>query len=201
MQIPGTASQIARHPIFDASGTSTGSAQLVLPEAKARSLLYLQNISDTVMYVEMGSARATATLTSGAVTGFTITNAGFNFTIPPIVTLLGGGNPGNSTFLGAGLPLYDSPTNVATATAVLTAGAVSSLVVSNPGSLYKTAPYVFISNSPNDPSGCAVPSAGVGFYLAASGGSITIDGTACPTDPVALFCASSGKAFVCKFMN
>lgn len=201
MQLIGAAGQQRNDPLFDASGTSTGAAQLLLPQQKQRSLLLIQNISDTVMYIEFGSARATATLTSGVVTSCTVTNGGFGFTIPPRIEFLGGGHPGNSTYLGATEPFAQSPSKPAQAHCVLSGGAVSSIVVDDGGSGYAIAPYVYIRNSLNDPNGCASPSATSGLYLAANGGSFFNDGTACTTDPVALFCSVGSKAFTVKFMG
>lgn len=207
MQLPNTRGQQQRDNLYDASGTITtgGTAQLLLPEAKSRSLLILQNISDTAMFVEFGSARATATLTSGVVTSCSITNAGFGFTIPPIIEFLGGGNDGwnmgNPTMNTPGLPGWPSPANPALGIAVLSGTTVGSITVTNGGANYKNAPYVFIRNSYNDPFGCATPSATSGIQLPAN---MTVpfifNGTACPTDSVAIFCATTEKSFACKYM-
>lgn len=202
MQPQGNRSQGRRDFLYDASGVSTGSAQLILPEAKSRSLLLFQNVSDTAMYLEIGSARAYASLTSGVVTSVTVSNAGFNFTIPPIVSFYGGGQiEGNSSpATGCTLPDWPSPSNVAAAHCVLATKAVSSIVIDNGGSGYLIAPFVHITNSYFDPNGCAVPSATSGYYLPASTITPLRFDTSCPTEAVALYCASSSKAFVCKFM-
>lgn len=205
MQLTGSRGQETRDPVFDASGTITagGTAQLVLPEAKQRTFLMFQNISDTNMYLEFGSARATATLTSGVVTSVAVTNAGFGFTIPPHIEFLGGGNDGwnmnNSTTITPGLPSWPSPKSVAQATCVLSGSTVGSIAIVSGGANYKNAPYVFIRNSLNDPSGCAIPSATVGVLIVPSG-SITFNGISCPTDPMAVYCATTAKAFTCKYM-
>ena len=189
--------------MYDASGTITngGTAQLLLPRRMSCSSLEIQNISDTNMFIEIGSARATATITNGVVTSVAVTNSGFNFTLPPIVEFLGGGNAGNTTFVSATLPDYPSPSNPAIAHATLSAGSVNAIVIDNGGSGYKIAPYVFIRNSDLDPSGCATPSATSGLILLPSGGAFTANGTTCTTDPISIFCATSGKAFSCKWMN
>lgn len=205
MQLTGIRGQEGRDFFYDMSGTITtgGTAQLLLPEQIGRSFLMIQNISDTAMYLEFGSARATATLTSGVVTSCSVTNAGQGFTIAPIIQFLGGGNvggpTGNSTFVGSTEPGAKSPQKPAEAHCVLSTGTVGSIVVDYGGALYKVAPYVFISNSLNDPNGVATASATSGIELMPAG-SITFSGTSCPTDPISIFCATTAKAFTCKFM-
>lgn len=209
MQLPGTRAQQLRDFMFDASGSITagGTSQLVLPERKSTSFLFFQNISDTDMYLEFGSARATATLTSGAVTSVTVTNGGFGFTRPPVVRFEGGGNTSwdmnNPSFLGCGQIGYPAPGSVARARCVLTAGVVSSIVVDSPGASYAQAPYVMISDSLLDPFGCADPfygSAVSGFLIGSQGGSYYVNGTACTTDPISVYCASSNKKYTCRWM-
>lgn len=203
--------QMKQYPVFDLSGTITlgGTPQLIIPISYTRSSLIIQNISANNMYIEFGGARATATLTSGAVTSCTITNAGFNYTLAPQVVFFGGGNTGNnlnnSSFLGAGLPDYPAPSNIASGHCVMTGSGsnknVSSIVIDNPGSGYVTAPYVYLLNSPLDPFGCANPFAG----SVASGvellpqGSVTFDGSVCTTDQVAVYCATTASGFTAKF--
>ena len=171
-----------------------------------RSLLYIQNLSSGALYVEIGSARATCTVSGGAVTsgGFTVTNAGFNFTNPPVIKFVGGGpgGPGSGTpYLGLNQPNGPSPSNPAQAHCVLSTNTVGSIVLDNPGSGYLIAPFMLITNSDLDPYGCAVPSVGVGIELAASGGSILFNGTACPTDSVSIFGGTTSQAFCCKWMD
>lgn len=206
MQLPNTRGQQIRDYTYDASGTiaTGGTAQLILPERKSTSMWFFQNISDTDMYMEIGSARATAVLTGGVVTSVTITNGGFGFTRPPRVHFIGGASVGwnmqDSNYLGAGEIGYPAPSNFARGHAVLTAGAVSSIVVDNGGASYANPPYVFISNSFEDPFGCASPSATNGIFIPAAGGSYYNNGTAQSTDPLSIFCATAGKAFTCKWM-
>lgn len=214
MRLPGATGQInSAEYMFDASGTITtgGTAQLVLPRARSRSSLILENISSVNILVEFGAARATATLTNGAVSAITVTNAGFGYTVAPIVEFLGGAydnkNQITPTFTLSGLPEWPAPTapngSPAKAHCVMTGAAgamsISSIVIDDPGKGYAYPPYIFIRNSVNDPYGCAVPSATSGVLLLANGGSYTSNGTICTTDQVAIFCATTGSAFTAKW--
>lgn len=214
--MPGMRGQQTRDLMFDASGViaAGAAAQLLLPEAKSRSFLLITNLHLTeIMYVDFGSARATAVITSGAVTSFVVVNAGFGFTRPPKVSLLGGGDGGNSSFLGVGEPGYPAPGDAgmsaarftdmsgqrpAKAHAVLTADAVTSIVIEDPGAGYVIAPYVFITNDPLDPYGVAIPSATSGIPIPANT-SLIFD-RAVPTDPVSIVAASTNHAFACKWL-
>lgn len=209
----GALAQITNQPkpyvLYDASGTITtgGTPQLILPVALSRSSLILQNPSDTNMFVELGAARASATLTNGAVTSITASNTGFNYSYAPRITLLGGGNTGNNRsnplYLSPGFPNEIAPSNQAKAHCVMTGSAgnlsISSVVIDNGGSGYANPPYVWIHNDPLDPYGSATPSATSGVLLLANGGSMVFNGSVCPTDQVSVFCATTGKAFVAKF--
>lgn len=214
MRLPGAVGQVNNAEyLFDASGTisSGGTAQLLLPRARSRSSLIINNISDTAMYIEFGGARATASLSSGAVSSCSITNAGLGFSLAPTVHFLGGGYDNRyqttPTFSIVGLPEWPSPISPAgrpaKAHCVMTGSApnmtVSSIVIDDPGAGYAYPPYVQLRNDPNDPYGCAVPSATSGILLAASGGSYTPNGTVCSTDQFAVYCATSGKAFTVKW--
>jgi hypothetical protein len=206
MQLPNTRGQQQRDAMFDASGTITtgGTSQLVLPEAKSRSFFVFENNSTADnMYLEFGSARARATITSGVVTSIAITNAGFGFTIPPIVHFYGGGNDGwdmaNPTMNTPGIPGWPSPAHPAHGVAVLTGNSVSSITINDGGKNYKNAPYVMMMNSFNDPFGCAAPAVGTGFLLQ-PGGSFSLNGTACTTDPISVYCATTSSPFTCKYM-
>lgn len=216
MRWQGIAGQQKRDLTYDASGTITagGTAQLLLPEAKSRGYLLVQNISAYPMNLEMGSARATCTInSSGQVSTITVTNAGFNFTYPPDVVFIGGGGFGQSgmygtnlNFVGIGGVGYPAPSAPAKAHCVMgTSGiaglTVSSIVIDNPGSGYLSAPFVFIHNSLRDPAGVATPSATSGILLTANGGSIIFDGSSCPTDQLALYCGTTSAAFACKYME
>jgi hypothetical protein len=211
MRLIGARGQQARDLVYDASGTiaAGGTSQLILPERKSTSFLFFQNISDTNMYLEMGSARATATLTSGVVTSVTVTNGGFGFTRAPEITFLGGGNTGwnmgNSMFTGCGQPGFPTPPKPAQAIATVAGGIVTAITVLDGGANYAKAPFVFIQNSLNDPYGCADPyfgSAASGVFLPGNSAfNLYLNGTAVATDPLAVYCATTGKAFTCKWMD
>lgn len=176
-----------------------GTPQLILPRAAPRSSVLIQNTSTSdALSVEFGCARATATITSGKVTSITVTNGGFGFTYAPYVRFLGGGNPLNGRDLGLGYPNQDSPSNFATAHAVLTSGVVTSIVIDNAGSGYAYAPYVQLLNDPNDNFGCAAPSSTSGYRLA-PGASIYQAYNVVTTDTIAVFGASAGDSWFCQY--
>lgn len=217
MLLPNARGQQNVDQMFDASTTTTGAAQLVVPIHKSRSHLVFCNLSTANnMYLEFGSARAMATLTSGAVTSCTITNGGFNFTKPPKVKFLGGGYGGNTASIACGQPGYPAPGDggyawgrdqsayrEAKAHAVLTGGAVTSIVIEDGGAGYGAAPFVFLENDALDPFGCASPfysSTASGLLVLAGGGSYYVNGTACPTDSIAVYCSASGQPFTFKWM-
>ena len=203
MKLVGAAGQIARHPLYRADGSITagGAAQLVLPQRQSCTFLMLQNLANEPLYFEFGAASATAALTSGAVSSITVVNGGFGFTVPPLVEFLGGGNPQSSAFVGCGQPGYPSPSHPAKAHAVLTGGAVSSIVIDDPGIGYAVAPYVHIYNNPLDPIGCSKPSATSGFSLASGSAPYILNGTMCTTDPIAVYGATTGSAFLCRWSD
>lgn len=209
MKLVGSGEQQLQHPFFDQSGTITtgGTPQLVLPVQPSRSMLMVMNLSTHDMYMEIGSAQATCTISAGVVNAVTVTNAGFNFSKPPIVRFYGGGTMSNSSYIGRGAPGAIAPSNYAQAHCVMTGSvpnqSVSSISIDNGGSGYVIAPYVFIQNSDLDPQGCADPSlnSGRGIWLTAAGGSYYVNGTACPTDSIALYSATTSSRFTCKFMT
>lgn len=195
--------------MYDASGTiaNGGAAQLVLPIAKERSSLLIENDSDTDMLIEIGSGRATATISGGAVNAVSVSNAGFGYSLAPTVKFVGGAFPGSitssNTYALVGDPSWPSPQNAAKAHCVMTGSApnmtISSIVIDNPGSGYQYPPYVLLTNNTLDPWGAAIPSATVGILLKANGGSYTSNGTICTTDQISIFCASTSKAYMCKY--
>jgi hypothetical protein len=208
MKLVSAGEQQTQTILFDATLTLNGSAQLVLPRRMSCSSLILQNLGTHAMAVEIGSARATATLTSGVVTGFTITNAGFGFTAPPIIDLLGGGYGGNTAWSPVGLYGYPSPHGglnsggvKASVRANLTAGALSSITINNGGNGYQAAPFVWIRNSDLDPSGAPLPIVGSGgFQLAAGTGPLAWNGTTAPTESVSVI-GTSGDVLLAKWMS
>lgn len=193
--------------LYDASGAiaSGGTPQLILPKAISRSSLIIENISDTNMYFEFGAGRANASLTSGVVSSCSIANAGFGYSLPPKITFLGGQNLQQSmpAYTFPGSADYISPSHPAQAHCVMSGSApnmtIGSIVIDDPGANYAHPPYVFIQNDPRDPWGCAAPSTTQGILLLAGGGSYTPNGTICTTDQVAVYCATTGKAFTCKY--
>lgn len=215
MKITNTGDQHVRHQTFHADGliASATLPQLVLPEHSSRSLFFFQNTSSAIMWIGIGSARATCTISNGVVNAVTVTNAGFGFTRVPSVRFLGGGTlvqegviPANSSYVGAGGPGFPSPNTRATGQAVLTGGAVSSVSINNPGSGYVKPPYVWIFNEGLDPNGCFDPSvaqnavAGSGFQLY-PGQSIYESHTAVTTDSISVFCATINSTFSCRWMT
>jgi hypothetical protein len=216
MQLVGSRGQQIRDFIYRADGSVLANAAtgtLVLPEAKSRSYLSVQNISAGTMWLEIGSARATATLTAGVVTSVAVNNGGFGFTRPPVVEFYGGGDGGNPQMVGAGLVGWPVPGTgtissgrlqhrPAKARAVLTAGVVTSIVVDDGGLGYVITPQVFIRNSELDPNGVADPAvgAGSGIFLG-SGQNFFLTATVCTTDPVAVWGAGAGaQKFTCLYM-
>lgn len=206
MRLVGSGGQQRCDHLYDASGSLAGSsAQLILAQSRSRSFLQIQNLAATDMWLEFGSARATCSLTSGVVTTVTVSNAGFGFTLPPQVMFLGGGTDADGIFLGGNQPNYDSPQAIsggrpAQAHATLNAGTVNAIVIDDGGAGYKIAPFVFLLNDPNDPYGCAAPTSGTGVLLVRSGGSLTFNGTNCPTDPIAVI-GTKDAVFTCKWMD
>ena len=211
MRLPNTADQAGPHREYGLDGTTTGGAsQLVLPVQASRSFLLFMNLSDTDMYLEIGPARATCALTSGVVTSVTITNGGFNYTVPPVVEFLGGVGGVASTYAGAGAAnLSIAPGSPgfaghpAQALATLSSGAVNAVNIDDGGSGYTFPPYVLLRNLGMDPFGCAdafYGSAVSGRLVSSGGGSYYVNGTTCPTDSVAVYCSAASKRFTVRWM-
>ena len=192
---------------FDGTTASAVAPQLILPYASPRSSLSIQNTSANVLWLEFGSARATATVSNGSVTAVTVVNGGFGFTYPPLVTFMGGSaDPGNGWFLGIGYPGHPAPSRPAQAHAVLTAGVVTSIVVDDGGLGYSnnanplSAPYVLLTNDPQDPFGCASPyggGSGSGYKLAA-GATWYEAYSLVPTEQVAVWGATGPSTYACR---
>ncbi len=226
MKLVGSREQAVADYLLDASGTITtgGAAQLLLPQHMSRSSFMFVNNSASIMYVDFGAARATCALSTTTVSStFTITNAGFGYTKPPVVRFMGGGAPqgvsvsagpgtggvstmvgANTGFIGSAIPFpnWPSPPHPAQAHATLSSGAVNAIVLDDPGAAYIYAPYMLLFNNGLDPVGCAVPSATAGaggFAVVANGGSLTFNGTVCPTDQCSVFCATTSAGFTLKY--
>ena len=218
MYQPNTENQSGVHRFYRADGQIAGSSpQLVLPQAFSRATMIVQNIGSHSMYLEMGCARATATISGGVVNNITMTNKGFGFTLPPIVAFHGGGGQfslsSESGWNGLGLlgsqgphgaDLLTTPATyfrAARGIAVLSGGVVNSITITFGGAGYVNPPEIVLTNHPNDPFGCADPStnSGAGILLAASGGAYTFQGVACPTDAVALY-GTENDYFTCGYM-
>jgi hypothetical protein len=222
MQLAGSRGQEQRDHYYFADSTITvgGTSQLLLPERKSTSFLMIQNNSTGAIWIEFGGARATVSISGAGPTGtlnaFTVTNGGFNYSLPPKVVLLGGGSGGNNLSPGATLPTWPSPgdpgfaaprqgSNTAypgKAHAVLSAGVVTSIVVDDPGSGYVVPPYVLLENNILDPNGVADPhfaAVNSGLQLGPSGGNYYVNGTHCPTDAIAIWGATGGQAFSCRW--
>lgn len=194
--------------LYRADGSTLAARpKIVLPNFGPRSSFVFENISDTAMYLEFGGARATATLTNGAVSSCTIVNAGFNYTLPPRVTFLGGGRYPNGLMQGVAYPGAVAPSNIATGHCVMTddgygttTNKVSSIVIDNGGSGYASAPLVVLLNDPNDPFGCADPSlsSGTGFLVYPANMPPQTPLVA-PTDAVAVWANADSKKFFCGY--
>lgn len=200
--------QQVRHPLYDASGViaAGGTPQLLLAQSQARSHLLVQNTSDDELWLEVGAARAVATIVGGVITAVALTNAGFLYRNPPVVHFLGGGNAGNSSYQGLGQPNGASPNSQlgagrpGRAVASIVGGAVTAITIEDGGAGYVAAPYVYLANSDLDPYGVAVPSVGSGIRLL-TGGSFVMESTDCTTDALAIFGATTGQGFTCKWMD
>ena len=222
MQLVGSRGQQQRDHYICADGTITlgGTSQLLLPERKSTSFLFIQNNSTGALWLEFGGARSTVSIAGAGPTGtlnaFTVTNGGFGYTLPPKVLLFGGGSGGNNLSPGATLPGWPSPGDPGFAAprmgsttaypgkahAVLGAGVVTSIIVDDPGSGYVTPPYVLLENDLLDPNGVANPFFGSvtsGFQLGPSGANYYVNGTHCPTDAIAIYGATTTQAFTCRW--
>lgn len=211
MRLVGSKGQLGTRDLtFRADGTTSSDVakpKLIVPEQAGRAFMLFQNISVQPMYVEFGSARATATLSGTGIASCTVANGGFGFTRPPLIEFLGGGyaqgmaSGPNTAFVPYGDPFFPSPDLPARARCVLTAGVVTSIVVDDPGTGYIAAPYVRITNDPLDLVGCADPSLNSGTGLLLYPGQNTYDAhVSVPTEQMAVFCATASQAYFCKYL-
>jgi hypothetical protein len=207
MKLQGSAGQVVQHPLYRADGsiTSGGTAQLVLPVARSRSFLYLQNISNGPLWFEFGPAVITCSITNGVVTGTSIVNAGFGYTLPPVIRPLGGatgfGIGGSTSYLGVGQPGYPAPSRPAQLRTVLSGNAVNAVTIIDPGAGYVQAPFLYVFNDDLDPYGAAAPANNVGMMLDGGSAPLILNGTACTTDAIAVWGASTNQKFVCRWMD
>ena len=209
MKLLGSGGQQRRDSLFDASGTITtgGTAQLLLPQSKARSYLLIVNNSSGLLMVQIGILPAVATISGGKVaSSITVNDVGFGFNLPPIVEFLGGGNSNDPPSYGATAPDWPAPAAPASGIAIMAASAInglkiSSITLNNPGSGYLAAPYVQVRADRTDPTGVGLPSATAGIPLLSQGSNYYSNGTTCPTDAVAIWGATTGQAFTCKWMT
>jgi hypothetical protein len=206
MKLVGASQQQNQHPLYRADGTlaTGGTAQLVLARSMSRSYLLLANNSIGPLWFEIGFGSATATLSGSVVSSIAVGNAGFGYSKPPLVRLWGGGypsNPNTPNYVGLAQPNGYAPSNIATAVATISGGAISAITVTNGGGSYVVAPYVSIIGSDLDPVGCAAPASGVGILVPAGGAPLIWNGTCCPTDPVAVWGATTSQAYACRWMD
>ncbi len=127
-------------------------------------------------------ATITASVFGGAITGFTITEAGTGYVDPPTVTIAA-----PAITVAAPLVTVSAPAAsvTATASASLEADKVSNLLLTEPGSYYASAPVVTLSAPP---SGITATATATVFDGAVTGFTITEEGsgyTASPTVTIA----------------
>lgn len=207
MYLLQSAAQNRVDQLFDASGTITsgGTAQLMLPQSKSRAHLLIVNNSSAVLYIQIGVLPGKATISGGVVTGITVPDVGFGFQAPPDIFIYGGGNSNNLGSFGATMPDWPPPSSAAQAIAVMGSSPISgqnisSITVTSGGSGYLAAPYVNIVAKSYDPTGVGVPSATAGIQIPANGGQIVYNGTTCPTSAISVYGATTGQAYICKWM-
>lgn len=200
--------QVVLHELFDASGTVGATSTLALPLSMSRDMLLIANTGSTTLAVEFGPARATCTVVSGAVSTVTVGNAGQNYSYPPIVEFLGGGDPpvgtyGKAGFLGIGQDGGPSPSKPATAHCVMTGTApnlsVSSVVIDDGGAGYVCPPYVYLRNDQRDPNGVAIATVAGGIPLIANSAPLRFDGSFVPTDAISIISSAAGGTYCLKY--
>lgn len=184
---------------FDGSIAEGGVAQLVLPIQPRRAFLQIENTSATHdLFVGIGPATATATVTSGKIASVAVNNGGIGYTVVPQVRFLGGIVDGDYNLNPTSYaPNY--PFKPAVAVAALSGGAVSTITVLDGGYGYLVAPYVYLENTrPYLGGGAFEPSATAGIWLEPAG-SVTYD-TACPWSAVAVFGGTTEQTYVVKVL-
>jgi len=208
MKLVGVRGQQQIDDYFDASGTITAgnTPQLLLPQRKSCSAFLFQNLSSGALMVQSGVLPATAHLTSGVVSSVTVNDAGFGFNAPPTVLFYGGGNANDPASYGATMPGWPSPMHPAQGIAVIGSSSISgsqinSISITDGGSGYLVAPYVFIQALRTDPTGVGIPSATVGILVPGAGGLLSIVDLTCPTSALSVWGATTGQAYTCKWMD
>jgi hypothetical protein len=181
-----------------------------MPQMLSRSSVEIINMSATTMYFGIGGATATCTISGGGVNAISVVNSGFNYTLPPLVIFIGGGNTSwnmaNSSFLGGQAVNYPAPAAPASGHCVMTGSgsnkSVSSIVIDNPGKSYAIAPIIFLKNDPNDPYGAFLPSATNpgSIILGPNGGNYYRNHTNCFIDAVSVVCSASASVYTAKYM-
>jgi hypothetical protein len=209
MYLVGSRGQQTPDVAYRLDGVTGAASQLVTPIPLSRSSYVFQNTSTAVLWLEFGSARATATIAGGIVTGVTITNGGKGFLAPPIIDFQGGqqyapqvgAGPGGAGMPGYAVPNFfagQAPARHAKARGVLTAGVLTSVVIDDPGLGYAFAPWVSIRNDPSDRYGGADPFFGgatSGMEIAPAGGSYYVNGTVCDVEQMYVYSATAGSTY------
>jgi hypothetical protein len=206
-------------PASRADGTlGNTSPKLILPRATSRSMISFQNIGTTTIYLDHGCARATATITNGAVTSLSILNPGFGFILPPQVQFKGGAGTFAAALSASGwdgrgqIDDWPTPNGVNTlltpavynrpakAVATISSGVVTGFTIQDGGAGYVNPPEVLLTNDPMDPFGCADPSygSGSGFIMYAAG-AYFLNGTFCHTDPIAVYASGGTASYACEY--
>lgn len=193
MQPSGTRNQQNNDELLDFSAAIAGApAQILLPQHLTRSYVFIHNPGANPMTLDFGAATATAALTGSTIASVTGVNNGIGYLIVPQVTLLGGLRVGD---------LVNNPGTVggriATVTAVIGSGAITSYVVNDPGTGYIVAPTVMLTNSaPNLGGGCRVPTALNGIVVA-SKGSFVMENNFVTTGAIAVL-GTAADIVICK---
>jgi hypothetical protein len=201
---PGIRLQTDLDDLLDFSGTITagGTAQLLLPQQPGRLYLAITNNSATdSLYLGIGPAKATASLAAGAVSAIAVNNGGVGYTVAPQVVLLGGVIAGDYVTAPGSVgkqPGVQYPGTPAQAHATIAGGAVTGIVIDNPGSGYVVPPTVYLENPwPQLGGGAFAPSATNGIAVP-TGQTFTFNGSLLvPGSAIAIFGATTADAFHC----
>lgn len=188
------AAEFTRGYPLDGKITTGGTSQLLLPyvPSMSRTYLIIENTSASGnLTLGFGGATATAAVSGGVVTGFTVTNGGFGYTKPPFVQIIGGIGG------GLGFPRPEPQSAQASAHAVLTGDAVTSIVVDNGGAGYTAAPFILLINQDSDSTGAFNASATAGFVIAPNG-QFVMENSTVLNDQVSIWGATTGQSFAAR---